>query len=263
MNDAKTGENVGEGRYLYCVTNHGTETDFGKIGLENNNVYAVSYKDMSVIVHNCLAKPYESKEEEKVKSLLFSHLYVIDAATRKFGTVVPFAFDTIIKGSEGNVREWLSKEYPRLKNNLERLEGKEEYDIQVFLDVTRISEEIESTHEEAQKLKNDIEMKPKGIAHMLQKKLEMIIKDELRRKAEEYSKEIYDQVKEHVEEIKTGKIIKIENGKWKEKEMILNLSCLVHNSNTEALGSMLERVSATNGFSVRFAGPWAPYNFVS
>ncbi|MBI3412498.1 MAG: GvpL/GvpF family gas vesicle protein [Candidatus Aenigmarchaeota archaeon] len=266
MNDVKCEESVGEGVYLYCVTNCGAETGFGNIGIGNNRVYAILYKDIGVIVHKCLAKPYKSNKEEEVKSWLFSHLYTIDAAAKKFGAVVPFAFDTIIKGTEDDVRKWLSAEYHKLKNSLERLDGKAEYDIQIFMDTGSTSQEIESTNEEIQRLKMDIETKPKGIAYVLQKKLELIVINETRRKVEEYykeySKKICDQVKDSAEEMKAEKTINIEDGKWKDKEMILNLSCLVHNSKIEALGKFLEETNKIHGLSVRFSGPWPPFHFV-
>ena len=263
MDDAQQTSKIQEGRYLYCIVNNTSESELGEIGLDRNSVYTISYGDISALTHDCLARPYESKEEEKAKSWLFSHLYVIDVATKKFGTVVPFAFDTIIKGNEDNVREWLSKEYSRLKSNLEKLKDKAEYDIQIFLDVNSVNQKIENTNEEIQKLKKGIETKPKGVAHMLQKKFDMIIKNELRKKAEEYSNKIHDQVKKYAEGTEEEKIIKIDAEKWKDKEMILNLSCLVHNSNIKALGNILEQINNTDELSVRFSGPWSPFNFVS
>ncbi len=253
---------IGEGRYLYCVANRGTEADLKNIGLERNRVYVLSYKDIGILVHNCQAKPYESKEKEIVKSWFLSHLYVIDVAAKKFGTVIPFAFDTIIKGTENDVREWLIKEYDRLKGNLERLRYRAEYDIQVFMDVNSINQKIESENEEIKSLKTSIEANPRGIAHMLQKKVEMVIRNELRKEVEECSKKIKEEIREYADEIKEQKIIKAENQKLEDKEQILNLSCLVHNNNVDALGKILEKINKTKCLSAKFSGPWPPFNFV-
>lgn len=262
MNDIKSEVDVGEGRYLYCVINN-PSNDFWEMGIDNKNVYAVHYGDVCALVHDCPTKPYETKDEIKAKSWLVSHLHIIDKAAKRFGTVIPFAFDTILKGTDDDVRKWLIKEYSRLKSNFEKLKSKAEYDIQFFLDIDIVSQKIESDNKEIQDLKKDIETKSKGIAHVLNKKLELMIKNELRKRIDECCKEIYNQVKEYVAEIKVEIPIKLDIEKIKDKEMVLNLSCLVDNNVVDTLGNALEQLDKTDGLSVRFSGPWPPFNFVS
>jgi hypothetical protein len=48
-----------------------------------------------------------------------------------------------------------------------------------------------------------------------------------------------------------------------EKQMLVNLSCLVDMERYKALGEELEKIEQMDGFSVRFTGPWPPYSFVS
>ena len=43
--------------------------------------------------------------------------------------------------------------------------------------------------------------------------------------------------------------------------MILNAVCLVPKGNVEALGSKLGQLKK-QGYTIRFTGPWPPYNFV-
>ncbi|MDP2974155.1 MAG: GvpL/GvpF family gas vesicle protein [Candidatus Diapherotrites archaeon] len=54
------------GRYVYCVAKGSGQTSFGKIGLEGNEVYAIPSNGLIAIVHDCKAKAYDSKDEEKV-----------------------------------------------------------------------------------------------------------------------------------------------------------------------------------------------------
>jgi len=131
-----------EGRYLYCIANTKTETDLGEMGIDDNKVYTIPLQDVSAVVHDCPAKPYESEDAEKVKEWILAHQYIIDVATKKFGTVIPFGFDTIIKGNDEVVKSWLENEYPRLKDKLEGLKDKSEYTVQIFIDSNSLTQKI-------------------------------------------------------------------------------------------------------------------------
>lgn len=257
-----TQNRAGDGVYVYCAVNGNAETDFGKIGIGDNRVYTVVYKDVAAVVHDCSAKPYETKDEEQAKEWVLAHQCVIDLATRKFGTVIPFTFDTIFKGDAEVVRSWLEKEHARIKSNLEKLKDKAEYTIQIFWEEDLIKQMIEEKNQEIKKLKENIKTRPKGVAYMLGQKLEMLIKNELVAESEKYFNTFYNEIEEHLDDVKVEDAKKELPEKWKDKQMILNLSCLVHKDNVKKLGDVLGEINKKTGFSVRFTGPWAPFNFV-
>ena len=41
-----------EGKYVYCILEGGISHKFGKIGLEDREVYTISYQDISAVVSN-------------------------------------------------------------------------------------------------------------------------------------------------------------------------------------------------------------------
>jgi hypothetical protein len=252
---------VGEGRYLYCIVNGGAELDLGEIGVEDAKVYTVPHEDVAAVVHACQAKPYESKDEEKVKRWIFAHQYVIDQATKRFGTVLPFTFDSIVKGDDKVVKDWLGKEHSKFKRELERLKDKSEYTVQIFCDESMLAEKVEEKSDDVRKLRDDIKAKSKGAAYLLERKLEGMIKDLVAAEASGYSKKFLEQIKGHVDEIKAENPSKRVPEKWKNKLMILNLSCLVHKDRVEELGNALGEINKLEGFAVRFTGPWAPFSF--
>ena len=252
---------VGEGRYLYCIVNGGTELELGEVGIEDSRVYTVPHEDVSAVVHACPAKPYESKDEEKVKRWIFAHHYVIDQATKRFGTVLPFTFDSIVKGNDKVVKDWLGKEYPKFKRELERLKDKSEYTVQIFCDESILAGKVEEKKNEVRKLREEIKTKPRGTAYLLERRLEGIIKDLVAAEASDYSKKFLEQIKGHIDELKTENPSKQVPDKWKDKLMILNLSSLVHKNRVEELGNTLSEINKLEGFAVRFTGPWAPFSF--
>jgi hypothetical protein len=247
-----------EARYVYCVAKSGQEKKFGPIGVEENQAYSVSFKDLAVVVHKCEAKPYETANKERAGEWILSHQYVIDLATEEFGTVVPLTFDTILKGDDEALKQWLSKEYTQLTDLLTRLENKAEYGVQIFLE-NDFADKLAENNNEGQNLKN-CENASNGVAYLLQKKLEKQKQLERALAVEKLAKEICAQIKPLVENVRMGSINKEIPEKWRGKQMVLNASCLVHRDKVESLGSKLSQLK-DDGYAVRFTGPWPPYSF--
>ena len=231
------------------------------MGIENAKVYAIPHDDIAAIVHACPAKPYESKEESRVKRWVFTHNYVIDQATKRFGTVLPFSFDVIVKGRDDVVKNWLSENYQKFKRELERLGGKSEYTVQIFCDASPLARKIEKSDPNIRKLAEEIKAAQKGKAHLLERKLEKMVRDAVGTELRDYSKKFQEQVEKHVEEAKEEKSRFVPE-QFKNKRLVLGLSCLIREENVEKLGEALKRINELDGFSVRFTGPWAPFSFV-
>ena len=253
-----------EGKYVYCVADAGERMSLGEIGIEGNEVYAIPYKDVSAVVHDCPVKPYQSDNEEVVKGWVITHQQVVDAAWERWGTVLPLSFDTIIKGesesdAERNMQEWLQQEYQRLKRLIEKVKGKAEYGVQVFWDPKVIAQKLSQTNPEIRALEDEIKTKPKGAAYMYRQKLENLIKGRMETEADERFKDFYSRIRQLADDIHVGKTKKEEQG----LQMIMNLSCLVYKDRYTELGGELDKINQMEGFSVRFTGPWPPYSFVA
>lgn len=251
------------GRYLYCITEGNKTFRFGDIGIDDKEVYTISYKGLCAVVHNCPNEPYKSNDDEIVKKWVMIHQSVVDKAWETFGVVLPLGFDTIVKGegetnSEENIKKWLEDDYENLKQKIEKVKGKAEYGVQICWDPKRITQKILETVPEIKKLKEEMEKKPKGTAYMYRQKLESAIKKEMEREADKYFKDFYSKIKKHADDIRIEKTKKMEK-----EQMLMNLSCLVYKEKTPELGEELGKINKLEGFSVRFTGPWPPYSFVS
>ena len=242
--------------YLYCVINSGVDISFGK-GIDENEAYTIPYQDISAVVHKA-AKPLP-KDKEKIIELAIMHDYILDSATGKFGTVLPFGPGIMIKGCEEKIREWLGKNYTKLKEKLDKVKNKAEFGVQIFWDKDLVISKIGEENEEIKSLKSSIKIKS-GTAYMLTRK---IIRKEMKKKAEECFKEFYDQIREITEDIRVEKTIMQMQEQWQGKEMIINLICLIHKDKVEELENTLRAINKMKGFSVRFSGPWAPFNFAN
>jgi hypothetical protein len=249
-----------EGRYIYCVVNSHEKLAICNTGLDNADIYTVSYEDIGAILHACPAKPYESKEENKVKEWVFNHNNVIDKATDIFGTVLPLSFDSIIKGGDDAVVDWLSKGYEKLKKELNRLKDKAEYTVQIFCEPDELTGKIMAEDDVLKDLKEKVEKTPKRTAYLLHRKFELKMKDASNAIVVKLAEEFASTLSEHVEEIKIAKVHHVPE-RFKDKKLIASFSCLVLKDKVKHLGEALGTINGRQGYAVRFTGPWAPFSF--
>ena len=254
-----------KGRYVYGIAASKEAVRLGKIGIEGNEVYTIPYQDLCAIVHNCPAEPYQSKDEEIVKSWARAHQSVLDEAKERFSTIIPLGFDTILRPKDDAtppdqvVGDWLKEDYDRLRTLMEKIEGKDEYGVQVSYEPGVMGKQISEQSEEIKKMKEEMTTKSPGMAYMYRQKLEKAVKAEMERLADGWFKEFYGRIKQHTEDIVVEKTKKVD----KDRMMLLNLSCLVAKEKVEGLGEELEKINGLEGFSVRFTGPWPPYSFLA
>lgn len=252
---------LGEGRYVYCVVNGAAKLSLGNIGIAKAEVYAVPHKDVAAVVHACQSQPYQSKDTDKVMEWILSHNDVVDGATEHFGTVIPFSFDTIVKGGDTTVKDWLGRGYEKFKHELERLSQRAEYVVQIFSDQDKLVQRILANDQALRELKEKISEMPERTGYLLRRKLELRLNDACNATRARLAEEFASQMKEHVEEMEIERKVSHLPENYKDKKLIAAFSCLVHNDNVEDLGRALGKISQ-GSYVVRFTGPWAPFSFV-
>lgn len=251
------------GRYVYCVAAGGGATCLGPIGIAGGEVYSLACYDISAVVHKCPAEPYQSGDQAIVKEWVLSHQRVVDAAWERFGTVLPFTFDTIVQGqteeeADGAVVQWLRQEHAVLKQKLDRVEKRAEYGVQVLWETALILDELSRTDAAVIQLTDEMQTKQGGTAYLHRQRLDSLLRQGTLERARACYIELYERIRPYVDDVRVGKTRKAEAG----SQMIVNLSCLVHRDNYARLGEELDAISRRPGFSVRFTGPWPPYSFV-
>ena len=256
-------DNGSTGRYVYCIAQASGEHNLGRIGLDGSEVYSIPVGGLCAVVHDCPAAPYSSDDEEVVRQWVVSHQTVVEAALREFDTVLPMRFDTIIRDTDAvsardNVRQWLGAGSGELEEKLSHLRGKEEYGVQVFWDPAAIAGQLSKTSPEIAGLEEEIKSKPRGLAYMYRQRLEKLLKQEVEREAERRFRDFHHRIKASVSETK------LERTKREgDRQMLMNLSCLVPRGGTRPLSEELEKIDGMDGISVRFTGPWPPYSFAA
>lgn len=269
------------GRYLYCVVSvddgRGDET-FDRTGVDDEPVFLVVEEGLGAVVHECEAL-YDAADPDVVRKWLLEHQAIIDAAGERFGTPLPFRFDTILTGDDERVREWLTEEAGTLSAHLDELAGHWEYRIEVARD-DAAPDEAFANDDRLADLEDRIESADEGTAPLLETQYEQR-RDELRheRRAER-TRELAERLEplaREVRELSPERTTTLDDedttaagdqedataaGDSREGTTTqARVSVLAHESAADAIGEELDAVVAEPGVEVRFTGPWPPYTF--
>jgi hypothetical protein len=245
-----------EGRYVYCIVASDEKTNFGQVGIEDSLVYTLPAQNVGAVIQCCEPKLYQARDKGKMAEWFLTHQYVIDLATEEFGNVIPLAFNTIFTGDDETVTDWLSARYGHLHKLLERLEGKQQYGIQFFLEKDFGRKVIEE-NDEIQRFRRALETNSGGATWLFK-----ILREKRLVLMRYQAKKLYTAIREIVDQIRLEPTEKGISEKMQDKLMILNLSCLVQKTKLHNVANTLRQINQQEGLTVRFTGPWPPYSFV-
>jgi hypothetical protein len=251
-----------DGLYVYCVARGDEHRVLGPIGLDGQMVYTVCCGGVLAVVHACPAQPYKSQDPPTVERWVVAHQAVVLAAAGAFGTVLPMAFDMIVRGGQGGdasaaLKNWLDEKRERFGQLLDKLAGKAEFGVQVFWDRQAVAASLMAEDCELRNIQDEARGKPKGLAHILQQKLAKVARAKMERQADLFAQDFYSRIRRCVDDVRVEKLRKDDDG----QQMLLNISCLMREDRKE-LGLALDGIKSAAGVSVRFTGPWPPYSFV-
>lgn len=246
-------EKKDSGIYLYgIIRNSETKTfDVPAIGKENEQVYTISYKDISAVVSRSASMRYEAR-----RLYLVAHQLVLEAVMREF-TVLPIRFSTISSSDETKIIKMLEREYDVFCRLLERLEGKKELGLKVLTREDTIYNHILNTYDDIRMLKKDLINKdPKKTQGQLRKIGEMVA-IALSKEKELLKKSMLDLLTPIAEEVKT-------NENFGER-MILNASFLVRKNDETKFDAAVASLDLQFGNLAlfKYTGTLPPYNFVN
>ncbi|TYL36280.1 gas vesicle protein GvpFL [Natronococcus pandeyae] len=264
--DAEAPE-IDEGRYLYCIVQADEDATFETDGVDGEPVSIVTTDGIGAVVHAC-DEIYDSADLTQVKRWLVRHQTVVDEAGDAFGTPIPFQFDTILRGDDDGVREWLREESEMLDRALTELAGHWEYRVEVVETEPIGDEDLIERDDRLRELDEQISGSEEGTAFLLEKQYEQRVKELQRARRESITDDLQERLADVTREVHTlerspsaavGEVADSETTDG--GETLCRLTLLAHEDDEEAVGSLLDDVAAAPGLEVRFSGPWPPYTF--
>lgn len=266
-----------EGLYLYCIRERTNDASFSTKGIDGRGeVFILPYQKLEAVVSRISLNEFTSDEIKKraqedlswIKEKALAHERVLEEAMRKNGralSLIPMRFGTIFKDRAG-LEAIFKKDYSRIMEVCERIRGKEEWGVKVYLkERKRFEQEIRGKNEEIKAMDREIAALPEGMAYFMEEELKEVI-------SKEAEKELHNMTESFFKSLKKEAVAFIKN-KTLEKEltgksdpMVLNAAYLVPEEKIVAFKKRLDDLNQeiqTEGFYIEYSGPWPPYNFSS
>jgi hypothetical protein len=243
-----------DGRYIYCIVDWEEKKpvgNFGNIGIGENAVYTIGYKDIAALVSSIPFKQMDSNLNDIV-----AHQRVVEAA-REARTVLPVRFGVILKNEEG-IKKLLANSYKDYGSKLAELRGKDEIGIKVLLNKTslkKIEAQAEQS-EEIKKIKQEISASKPGTSYFMKLRLQDAMKNETLMKIDKMVGEINNSLAQNAED---RRLLKNDVG-----EIVLNAAYLVDRNKMRAFDARVKELRERferDGMTIHKSGPWAPYSF--
>ena len=243
-----------EGRYIYCIADwreKKTAANFGNIGIGENAVYTIVYRDIAAVVSAIPFKQMESNLND-----ILAHQRAVEAA-RESHTVLPVRFGVILKTEEG-VKKLLAGSYKDYRTRLTNLSDKDEIGIKVLMgkaSLKKIKEQAEQS-DEIRKIRHEISTAKPGTSYFLKLRLEDAVKNETLLKIDKTVAEINSELARMAVDKRQ---LKNDIG-----EIVLNAAYLVERSNIRLFNAKIDELKERfekQGMTLHRSGPWAPYSF--
>lgn len=250
---------------IYCYGFIEDNLVLNEKGFEDKNVYLIPFKDISAVVSDVSEENFSQEVIDKnIKNIRWLaekgqiHERVVDKVMQKT-TIMPMKFCTIFKTKE-NVENMLEEKYGDFKFNLRNLKDKIEMGVKVYFDTTQLKEKIKQESEEIKNLEKEAKKKTPGAAYFEKKKIDILLKEEVRRKLLRSTKDVLDKIKVFAEKFKQNELI---NKKITNKDMLLNAVFLINKFDVSKFKEKVDKIKLEyRDFKFEMWGPFPPYNFI-
>lgn len=255
-----------DGRYLYCAVRlDEPNSTLDATGVEGEPVRIVAADGIGAVVHDCESL-YDATDPRTVQRWLLDHQSVVDDAAERFGTPLPFRFDTVLRGGDEGVRTFLEERREELDGHLSEFAGRREYRIEVRVDEETLDERLAAEDERLEELSERTEDAGDGTAFMLEKQYDERLADLRRERADERARNLERRLGDLADDLehlgsRPSALAGESADEDDDRTTQARLAVLAPEDEEPAIGAVLDDVAAEAGVSVRFTGPWPPYTF--
>ena len=270
------GKNIVEGLYLYCIREKTEGAPAISIkGIDGNaEVFVFPYQELEAVVSKVSLKEFVSEEIQKraredlnwIKEKAIIHEKVIEEAMMKDDKIlslIPMRFGTIFKEKE-RLEETLNKDYPRIREVLDKIRGKQEWSVKVYLmDREKLEQVIKEENEVIKEKGKEIASLPEGMAFFMEEELKDVISREVDEELNNIVEVLFEGLKKQAVDATKCKILEKELTGRREP-MILNAAYLISEEKIEDFKKEIEDLNQeiqAKGFYLEYSGPWPAYNF--
>lgn len=250
-----------EGRYLYCVVEASEGATLTVEGIDGTPVSVLAEGGVGAVLQP-VDSVYDSEDMTQVRHWLLTHQQVVETAGSAFGTPIPFRFDTIFKGDDETVSEWLRDNHQELSDVLDWLAGCWEYRIEVRWNEQHMRETLREEDPRLRELARRIEEAESGTSYLLESKFEQRLTDRLQQRSEELEARLVEGIRPYTVDLQvsttTARVLPEDDES--SLDTAVQLSVLADSDHEERIGKQLELIADQPQYEVRYTGPWPPYS---
>ncbi len=253
--------------YVFCAL---AEQQENEITAGDENIFALTFGNLTVLAKYVSGDDFSEENLKKnfahidwVEQQSREHIHVISAAMNS-RTVVPFKFGTLFKTKQ-SLRDFIDEYRSMIVENLNELNGKEEWGVKLYCDYAALPEHIKKTCAQVIEIEREISESKPGKAFILKRKADELIKNECHKQLQEYGQLFFRQFEKLSTKTRINPLLPKEVT-GRSDEMILNLACLIPKGNIKKMlqkTELLRQEYINIGLFPDVTGPWPPFSFIS
>jgi len=234
-----------EGLYLYCIRKRiDTPSSFSAKGIDEKHVVTtIAFQELEAVVSDVSLEEFASEEIQKkaqedlkwIKEKAIAHEKVIEEVMRrndKVLSLIPMRFGAIFKDLT-SLEEALKKDYSKIKEVLERIQGRQEWSVKIYIKDKKIFEQvIKNKNKAIKEKKKEIASLPEGMAYFMEEELKEVISSEVDKELNNVVEGIFESLSNQAEASVKSKILEKELTGRREP-MVLNAAYLVSEEKIE------------------------------
>lgn len=174
--------------------------------------------------------------------------------------ILPLRLLTLYSSAEA-LREEMAGREAEIRDALDRMEGRYEWDLKVSYDADRLAGNMSELSEEVAELEEEAAASSPGRGYLLERARSEKVREGTADAARRAAEELLEGLRGHADEVARLELAR----RGEELPVVLGAALLVPAERAEALQAEVdrraERLEAL-GVHVGFSGPWAPYRFV-
>jgi vacuolar-type H+-ATPase subunit I/STV1 len=267
-----------EGLYLYCIREKSNgDPEISTIGIDGkNDVFTLYFRELEAVVSKVSLEEFDSEEIQKksqedlnwIKEKAIAHEQVVEEAMRKDDKImnlIPMRFGIIFK-ERTSLEETFNKDYSKIKEVLDKIRGKQEWSVKVYLkDKEKFEQVIKEKNESIKEKEKEISALDEGTAFFMEEELKTVISQETDRQLNSLVEVLFERLGRQTISSVRCKILEKELTGRREP-MVLNSAYLIPEEKIENFKVEAEDLNheiELKGLCLEYCGPWAAYNFTT
>lgn len=243
---------VNKGKYIYCIIADGNQKKFGPIGIGGmgDELYTISYKNISAVVSNSPKEKYELWRE-----YIYAHEKSIETVM-KLHTVLPVRFSTIAE-NDLSVKKILEDEYDSFIELLKNIKYKKELGLIARANMNMFFIDILEKNKDIKILKDKIESLPYTASYSWRVEIGRMVETALEKEKETYKTEILDNLSPLAVEVKSNKVYG--------QQMLINAAFLIDKQKEAQFEQSVEELADRHRDKIKYKllNEIPPYNFIN